>query len=85
MSIRKFVGLKIEIGSGSMRFFTDLILKLDPVGLTIIFFILVLPIGFMRRLLGKDPMQLQKWKKDQTSAFKTREHVYTAKDIEHPY
>jgi hypothetical protein len=58
---------------------------MSKVILTIIFFILVLPIGFMRRLLGKDPMQLQKWKKDQTSAFKTREHVYTAKDIEHPY
>jgi hypothetical protein len=30
-------------------------------------------------------MQLQKWKKDQSSVFKIREHVFTAKDIEHPY
>ena len=58
---------------------------MSKVILSVIFFILVLPIGLMRRLLGKDPMQLQKWKKDQSSVFKIREHVFTAKDIEHRY
>jgi len=53
--------------------------------LGIIFLVLVLPIGFVRRAIGKDPLQLKKWKKDRVSVFKIREHEFTSDDIQHPY
>jgi hypothetical protein len=53
--------------------------------LSIIFLVLVLPVGFVRRAIGKDPLQLKKWKKDHASVFKTREHEFTSEDIKHPY
>ena len=53
--------------------------------LSIIFLVLVLPLGFVRRLIGKDSLQLKKWKKDHVSVFKTREHEFTSEDIKYPY
>jgi multisubunit Na+/H+ antiporter MnhG subunit len=53
--------------------------------LGIIFLVLVLPVGFVRRAIGKDSLQLKKWKKDHTSVFKIREHEFTSEDIKHPY
>jgi len=53
--------------------------------LSIIFVVLVLPVGFVRRLMGKDSLQLKKWKKDHDSVFKTREHEFTSEDIQYPY
>lgn len=53
--------------------------------LSIVFVVLVLPVGLVRRAAGKDPMQLKKWKKDRASVFKTREHLFTSDDIHHPY
>lgn len=53
--------------------------------LGIIFMVLVLPIGFARRAIGKDPLQLKKWKKDRVSVFKIWEHEFTSEDIQHPY
>ena len=53
--------------------------------LTVLFFVIVLPIGLVRRALGKDAMQMKSWKKGKESVFRTREHQFTAKDLEHPY
>jgi hypothetical protein len=53
--------------------------------LSIIFIVLVLPVGFFRRAIGKDSLQLKKWKKGNESVFKTREHEFTSDDIKHPY
>lgn len=53
--------------------------------LTIVFIVLVLPVGLIRRALGKDSLQLKKWKKDRVSVFKIREHEFTSDDINHPY
>ena len=53
--------------------------------LSIIFLVIVLPVGFVRRIIGKDTLQLKKWKKDHASVFKTREHEFTSEDIKHPY
>ena len=52
---------------------------------TIVFFTVVLPVGSMRRMLGKDAMKIKLWKKDNTSVFRRREHRFAAKDLEHPY
>lgn len=53
--------------------------------LTVLFFVLVLPIGLARRLSGKDPMQIKGWKRGHESVFRTRDHRFVAKDLEHPY
>ncbi|MBN2109404.1 MAG: hypothetical protein JW832_18395 [Deltaproteobacteria bacterium] len=58
---------------------------MSKVVLSILFFILVTPIGLVRRFLGSDALLLKKWKKDQASVFKVRNHTFTAKDIQHPY
>jgi multisubunit Na+/H+ antiporter MnhG subunit len=53
--------------------------------LTIIFYLLVTPVGVLRRLMGKDSLQIKEWKKDTSSAFAVREHLYNADEIEKPY
>ena len=53
--------------------------------LTIIFFLMVTPVSVLRRAMGKDPLLVKEWKKDTTSAFAVREHIYTAAEIEKPY
>jgi hypothetical protein len=53
--------------------------------LTVLFFVMVFPVGLVRRLMGKDSMQITNWKKGQGSVFRVRNHRFTAKDLEHPY
>jgi hypothetical protein len=53
--------------------------------LTILFFIVVTPVGCARRMIGADPLQLKKWKKDTGSVFRQRKHIFTAGDIKTPY
>lgn len=58
---------------------------MSTVLLSVLFFIIVTPIGVVRRLTGHDSLQLKKWKKGRESAFKVREHTFTSSDIKHPY
>lgn len=53
--------------------------------LSVIFLVFVVPVAFFRKLAGKDTLKLKQFKKSDTSVFINRQHVYTAKDIEHPY
>ena len=53
--------------------------------LTVLFFVIVLPIGLIRRAMGKDSMRMKIWKKGSQSVFRVREHRFAAKDMEHPY
>jgi len=53
--------------------------------LTIAFFTVVLPVGLVRRALGKDAMLLKAWKKSNASVFRQRNHRFSAEDLEHPY
>jgi len=53
--------------------------------LTLIFFVVICPVAFLRRLMGKDPMQVKSWKKGKDSVFRRRDHRYELNDIEHPY
>jgi len=58
---------------------------LSTIILTIIFFLLVTPVGLLRRLCGADPLQLKGWKKDRSSVFRVRQDKYRPEDIESPY
>ncbi len=53
--------------------------------LTAVFFVLVVPTGIMRRLLGKDSLQLKKFKRGGESVMKKRDHTYGPADVERPY
>jgi len=51
----------------------------------LIFIALVIPVGFVRRLMGKDALLLKRWKKGTESVFKVRDHEYVPSDVAHPF
>lgn len=53
--------------------------------LSLVYFLLVTPIGIFRRLLGADPLHLKAWKEPNQSAFSVRDQTYRREDMERPY
>jgi multisubunit Na+/H+ antiporter MnhG subunit len=53
--------------------------------LTVLFFLIVTPIGLIRRAMGADALQLKKWKQGLDSVFIVRQGVIQGKDLENPY
>lgn len=53
--------------------------------LTLVFFIIVTPMGLMRRLFGRDPLKLKEFKKGPESVMKNRDHLYQSSDLEQPF
>ena len=53
--------------------------------LTLLFYVMVMPVGLVRRAIGKDTMQLKKWKQGRASVFRDRNHLFTAEDLDNPY
>lgn len=53
--------------------------------LSIVFFALVIPIGFFRKLSGKDSMNLKKWHTGKESVFINRDTKVVATDLEKPF
>ena len=53
--------------------------------LTVIFFLVVTPIGLVRRLLGKDSLRLRAFNASDDSVMLPRNHVFSGADLERPY
>lgn len=53
--------------------------------LTFLYIVLVVPIGMVRKLLGKDTLQLKKFKQGQGSVLLDRKFLFGPADIEKPY
>jgi len=53
--------------------------------LTVLFYLLVTPIGVIRRWSGADALQLKKWKQGRDSVFVVREGAIQGKDMTNPY
>jgi len=53
--------------------------------LSIVFITIITPIGLIRRLLGKDSLQLKNFKRSKNSVFINRDHKYTENDIVKPF
>lgn len=53
--------------------------------LTIIYVIMVIPMAFIRRLMGKDTLYLKQFKKGRSSTLNFRNYMFSSKDIIHPY
>jgi hypothetical protein len=58
---------------------------MSKVLLSLVFIILVIPIGLMRKLIGKDPLLLKKFKKSSKSVMKIRNQTYKVSDLEKPF
>jgi hypothetical protein len=53
--------------------------------LTVVYALIAVPVGLIRRLGGADAMRLKQWKKGSGSVFVERNHAFTAGDLEKPY
>ncbi len=53
--------------------------------LTILFLVVLTPIGLLRKLSGKDAMGLGQWKAGRDSVFVRRDHTVSAADLEKPF
>lgn len=65
---------------------SDLLGKImSKVILTVIFFVVVCPIAWARKIAGKDSLLLQQFKKSNHSVFIVRNHTYSKSDMINPF
>jgi hypothetical protein len=50
-----------------------------------VFFILVVPVGMIRKWRGKDTMKLKQFKKSRLSVMTIRDHLYDASDLKNTF
>jgi len=53
--------------------------------LSLIFFLIVTPVGCIRRILKKDTLSLLSFKKSNRSVLLNRDHIYTKEDFMHTF
>ena len=53
--------------------------------LSLVFLLLLTPLAAARKLTGADLMKTKLWKKSQESVLVTRDHTFSAADLEKPY
>lgn len=58
---------------------------MSKVMLTVIFFILIVPVGYIRKLMQVDNLKLLKFKKGDESVMIERNHTFTRSDLQRPY
>ena len=65
---------------------TDLLGKIiSKIVLAVIFILFIIPVGFFRKLIGKDNLKLKQFKKSDKSVFVDRNHTFTKDDMLNPY
>jgi uncharacterized membrane protein len=53
--------------------------------LTVVFFVVVTPIGIARRVFGSDSLRLKAFRASEDSVMLERNHTFTGEDIQKPY
>lgn len=53
--------------------------------ISIVYIVILLPIGLIRKMTGKDSLNLKGFKKDNKSVMVVRDYEFTAKDITNPF
>jgi len=71
---RLWFGLSILMGTA-----------VSKVVLSVIFFMIVTPVGLIRSMTGSDAMKLKKWKNGTSSVFNERNYLFRPEDIERPF
>ena len=58
---------------------------MSTVLMSVVFALVVTPVGVLRRLMGKDGLRLRAFKANDASVMVPRNHVFEARDLERPY
>jgi len=58
---------------------------MSKVLLAAVFYLIVTPVGVVRRLLGHDSLRLRAFKRSDVSVLHQRGHVFVAGDLDKPY
>jgi hypothetical protein len=58
---------------------------LSRIILSIVYIFMVVPVGLIRKLAGKDPLKLRGFKQADHSVMIRRDHIYTSSDLEKPF
>ncbi len=53
--------------------------------LSLLFFLMVTPVALIRKAMGKDSLQLKRWKQETGSLYRVRDAVVTAHDLENMF
>jgi NhaP-type Na+/H+ and K+/H+ antiporter len=53
--------------------------------LSVVYIVVLLPVGLVRRMMGKDSLALKQFKKGNDSVMINRDHQFSGNDIIHPY
>lgn len=53
--------------------------------LTVVFLLVVTPVGLLRRWAGRDPLRVREWKRGRGSVMTAREEVIRPEDMANPY
>lgn len=53
--------------------------------LSVLFYLLVIPVGLFRKLLGKDSLKLTSFKKSPNSVLIERDHTFQSSDLKNPF
>jgi hypothetical protein len=53
--------------------------------LSILFFILIVPVAMVRKMAGKDSLRLKEFKRSTASVFQNRSHCFEARELEKPF
>ena len=53
--------------------------------LSVVYIVILLPVGLVRRMTGKDSLYLKQFKKGKDSVMINRDHQFSGNDIIHPY
>jgi hypothetical protein len=53
--------------------------------LSVIFLLFVTPVGFFRRLIGKDALSLKKFRKGTGTVFINRKQIFTRENLSNPF
>jgi hypothetical protein len=53
--------------------------------LTMVYFVLVLPVGLIMKLARRDALKLRMFRKSDASVMTRRDHMYTPADLEKPF
>lgn len=49
--------------------------------MALVFFLIVAPVGILRKLMGKDSLKIREFKKSRQSVMVNRDHLYSAEDF----
>ncbi len=58
---------------------------MSKVILSLVFFLVLTPMALLRQIMGKDTLQLKRWKKDKDSVYRESNAVVGPDDLEHMF